>query len=154
MSHQIGVELDRYETEEFLKGRGLGVLGLAKEGEAYTIPIAFAYDDAANRCIFRFLMTEDSMKRRFVSKTDTASLTVYEWRTKDEWKSVVIRGPIRRITDEDLAQVAALFSDVGEEASLEVFNDPISEYESEWYELDLAEITARGRFPGVKERAD
>lgn len=153
MSHQIGVELDRYEIEEFLKERGLGVLGLAREGEAYTFPIAFAYDDAADRCIFRFVMTEDSMKRRFVSKTDTASLTVYEWRTKDEWKSVVVRGPIQQITDEDLAHVAALFSDIGEEAALEVFNDPISEYETGWYEMDITETTARGRFPGVKERS-
>ncbi|WP_137285607.1 pyridoxamine 5'-phosphate oxidase family protein [Halorussus salinisoli] len=145
--------MDEYETEEFLKERGLGVLGLSKGGEAYTIPIAFAYDDEGGRCVFRFLMSEGSMKRQFVAETDVACLTAYEWRRKDEWKSVVVRGQIRPVSDDDLAQVAALFSDVGEESALEVFNSPISEYETVWYELDISEITARGRFPGVKERS-
>lgn len=154
MSREIGLELDEYETEEFLKGRGLGVLGLSKDSEAYTFPIAFAYDDEGGRCIFRFLMSEGSMKRQFVAETDVASLTAYEWRMKNEWKSVVARGPIRSVSDDDLAQVAALFSDVGEESALEVFNNPVSEYETVWYELDISEITARGRFPGVKERSD
>lgn len=153
MSREIGVALDEYETEEFLKERGLGVLGMSKGGEAYTIPIAFAYDDEGGRCIFRFIMTEESTKRKFVSETDIASLTAYEWRRKSEWKSVVVRGPIRPVPDDDLAQVAALFSNIGEESALEVFNNPISEYETVWYEIDISEITARGRFPGVKERS-
>lgn len=47
-----------------------------------------------------------------------------------------------------------MFSDVGEETALEVFNKPISEYETVWYELDITEITGRGRFPGIKDRSD
>lgn len=154
MSRQIGVELDDHETEQFLKDQGLGVLGFARDGEAYTIPIAFAYDETGRRCVFRFVMGEQSLKREFVAETDVASLTAYEWRREDEWKSVVARGPIRPIDDEELAQVAALFSDVGKEAALETFNEPISAYETVWYELDIDELTARGRFPGVKERSD
>jgi len=152
MSREIGVAMDDYETVEFLQERGLGVLGLSADGEAYTIPIAFAYDEEANRCIFRFIMGEGSMKQEFVSETDVASLTAYEWRRKDEWKSVVARGSIRPLPDDDLAQAATLFSEVGEEAALEVFNSPISEYETVWYELEITDTTARGRFPGVKER--
>ncbi|WP_225336326.1 pyridoxamine 5'-phosphate oxidase family protein [Halomicrobium urmianum] len=150
MSREIGTELDDYETEEFLRNRGLGVLGFARDGQAYTIPIAFAYDDSDGRCVFRFLMGENSRKREFVAATDVASLTTYEWRKRDDWKSVVVRGPLRRVPDDDLAEAAALFSDVGEETALEVFNKPISEYETVWYELDVRELTARGQFPGVK----
>lgn len=154
MSREIGVELDRQEAESFLRERGLGVLGFANRGEAYTIPIAFAFDDAADRCIFRFVMTEASTKRQYLTETDVASLTAYEWRSKDDWRSVVVRGPIRRIPEDELGQAAALFSDVGEETALEVFNEPISEYETVWYELTADELTGRGRFPGVTERAD
>lgn len=146
MAHHVGLEVDDYEIEDFLKERGLGVLGLASGNEAYTIPIAFAYDDAASRCIFRFVMDESSLKRDFVSGTESASLTVYEWHDRNEWKSVIIRGPIRQVPDDDLAQAAALFSNVGEEAALEVFNDPVTEYETLWYELNIEEMTGRGRF--------
>lgn len=154
MSREIGVALDDHEADRFLEERGLGVLGLTEGGEAYTIPIAFAYDDAADRCVLRFIMGEDSRKRRFVTETEVASLTAYEWNRKSDWKSVVVRGPIRPIPDDELAEAAALFSDVGEESALEVFNDPISEYETVWYELEITEKTARGRFPGVRERGE
>lgn len=154
MSRDIGVDLDAYETAEFLQGQGLGVLGFARDGEAYTIPIAFAYDEAAERCVFRFVMGEDSRKRRFVAETEVASLTAYDWQGNEDWKSVVARGPIRQVPDDELGHVAALFSDVGEEAALEVFDDPLSAYETAWYELDVDELTARGRFPGLRDRAD
>lgn len=148
MSREIGLEMDDLEIENFLKERGLGVLGFAAEGESYTIPIAFAYDDADERCIFRFVMTEDSRKRHFISQTEVASLTAYDWQTKNDWKSVVVRGPISQLDDDDLGHAAALFSDVGEEAALEVFNKPISEYETQWYEIEVTEVTGRGRFSG------
>lgn len=151
MSRHIGVELENEEIEEFLKEQGLGVLGLTNEGEAYTIPIAFAYDRSTDRCLFRFLMGAESTKRAFVAETEIASLAVYEWKTKNQWKSVVLRGPIRPVPDSELTEAATLFSDVGEEAALEVFNDPISEYDSEWYQLDVAEMSGRGQFVGSRE---
>lgn len=153
MSEEIGMELSERETEQFLTDRGLGVLGFANGGEAYTIPIVFAYDADENRCILRFIMAEDSKKRRFAAETERASLTVYEWRQKNHWKSVVIEGPLRQIPDDELAQAAALFSTIGEEAALEVFNDPISSYETVWYELSISDLTARGRDPGTRDRS-
>lgn len=142
MSQETGIALDEYETNEFLKKRGLGVLGLSKDSETYTIPIAFAYDHDDKRFVFRFIMAEESAKREFVSATDVASLTSYEWHRKNEWKSVVARGPIRQVPEDELARAAALFSAVGEESALEVFNSPLSEYEAVWYEMDVSEITA------------
>lgn len=149
MSEHIGVELEKEEITQFLQEQGLGVLGFAMEGEAYTIPIAFAY--GSGRCFFRFIMGKNSMKQTFVAETNLASLTVSEWVTKNQWKSVVIRGPIRQVADSDLAEAATLFSEVGEEAALKVFNDPISEYETEWYELEISEITGRGQFVGSRQ---
>lgn len=146
MSEHIGEEMEAYEIEQFLKERGLGILGFAQNGEAYTIPIAFAYDETEPRCILRFIMGEDSKKQAFVSSTESASLSTYEWDGKDNWKSVVVNGPIRKLANEEMAQAAAIFSNVGEEAALEVFNRPVTEYETEWYELQATEVTGRGRF--------
>ncbi|NHN49195.1 pyridoxamine 5'-phosphate oxidase family protein [Halostella sp. JP-L12] len=148
MSQDIGEALSAEEIDGFLRERGLGVLGFATGSEAYTIPIAFAYDGDSNRCFFRFIMGSDSLKRSFVSETDVASLTVYEWKTKNQWKSVVMRGPIREVENADLDVAATLFSAIGEEAALEVFNDSLSEYETVWYELEASEITGRCRYVG------
>lgn len=60
-------------------------------------------------------------------------------------------GSNRRVADSDLAEAATLFSDVGEEAALEVFNEPITEYETVWYELDITDVTGRGQFVGSRD---
>ncbi len=146
MSEEIGESMDDFEIREFLTERGLGVVGFASDGEAYTIPIAFAYDAEGERCILRFLMGDDSRKRTFVAGTTVASLTAYEWTAPTQWRSVVLRGPLQRLADDELAQAAAIFSDLGEEAALEVFNSPVSDYETGWYELQITELTGRGRF--------
>lgn len=146
MSEHTGEPMDHFEIEQFLGETGLGVLGLARDGRAYTFPIAFAYDGEAERCILRFVMGADSEKRAFVSETREASLTTYEWSGTDDWRSVVLRGPIEELSGDELSQAAAIFSDVGEEAALDVFNEPISEFRTAWYELQIEEMTGRGRF--------
>lgn len=147
MAEQIGVPLDKYETEQVLESQGLGVLGFAKENEAYTIPIAYAYDASTDRCLFRFVITADSTKAAFLSAVEIASLTVYEWRGVDDWRSVVARGPLQPLPPDDIGHAAALFSDLGNEAALDIFNEPLTEYETAWYELEIDELTARGKFP-------
>lgn len=145
MSRQVGEQLSEAEIDGYLEQAGLGVLGFANGGEAYTIPIAFAFD--RDRCLFRFLMGPASEKRDFVAETETASLTVYSWVAKDEWQSVVVRGPLSELPDEELTHAATRFSDVGETAALEVFNQPLSEMDSGWYELVIEEKAGRGAFP-------
>lgn len=148
MSKHIGVEMKTDETEDFLQERGIGTLGLASGGVAYTFPIAYAYDEGGDRCFFRFIMGDSSKKQRFAAETERASLTVYEWKTKNQWRSAVLEGPIRPVADSDLTYATTLFSDVGDEAALETFNEPLSAYESTWYELDVEEMIGRGRFVG------
>jgi nitroimidazol reductase NimA-like FMN-containing flavoprotein (pyridoxamine 5'-phosphate oxidase superfamily) len=151
MSDHVGTALEDSEIVDFLQDRGLGTLGLTKGGEAYTIPIAFAYDNEEQRCIFRFIMAEESRKREFVAETDVASLTAYQWKSKSQWLSVVIRGPIRQLPDSDLGHAAALLSSVGHQAAAqETFNESLSEYETVWYALEAEEITGRGRYVGTR----
>lgn len=144
MTHHIGDQLDGDAIDAFLNERGLGVLGLAADGRAYTFPIAFAADSEAERCLFRFVMANGSRKREYLSETETASLTVYEWNGPEDWRSVVIHGALSPVDDGELAHVAALFSDVGPEAALDVFNRSLSAYDTEWWQLDVAEVTGRG----------
>jgi len=146
MTENIGEPLDDFEMEEFLEDSGLGVLGLARDGVAYSIPIAFAYDAPNHRCILRFVMGEDSTKREFLATTEEASLAVYDWESAGEWESVVLAGTLEELDGEDIAGAAAVFADIGEEGALEVFNRPLEEYETAWYALSIAEMTGRGAF--------
>ncbi len=146
MTGKIGTPLDDFEIEEFLQHSGLGVLGLAKDGAAYTIPIAFAYDGDNNRCVLRFVMGQDSKKREFAAATRTATLTVYDWESADAWQSVVLVGTLSELETDDVASAAALFADIGEEAALDIFNQPLDEYETAWYEFSIAEMTGRGAY--------
>lgn len=150
MSEHVGTALEQSDIDGFLKDHGLGVLSLADADQAYAIPIAFAYDGEQNRCFFRFIMGEDSRKRDFVATTDRASLAVYEWKTQNQWTSVVMNGPIRPVAESELTVAASLFSDIGEEAALKTFNRPITEYDTAWYNLEPDEITGRGRRVGAK----
>ena len=146
MTEHIGVPLDDFEVEEFLESRGLGVLGLARADTAYTIPIAFAYDGSNHRCILRFVAGEDSKKAAFADATETATLTVYAWESPERWQSVNLSGELRRLDSDEIAGAAALFSDVGEEAALDIFNDSLDAYETSWYEFAIEEVTGRGNF--------
>ncbi len=146
MAANIGEELDEYETAAFLREQGLGVVSLATAGEAYAVPMAFAYDEDRNRCLLRFVMGEESRKRSVLAGTGTATLVTFEWHGADDWRSAVARGPIEELPNEDLAEAAALFSELGAEAALDVFNGPISDYETGWYALEIEEVTGRGAF--------
>lgn len=146
MTDHIGVALDDFEVEEFLERRGLGVLGLARDDTAYTFPIAFAYDGSNHRCILRFVMGTDSKKAAFAEATETATLTVYSWESTASWRSVNLVGRLRELDSDEIAGAAALFSAVGEEAALDIFNQPLEEFETAWYEFDIAEMTGRGNY--------
>jgi len=45
MSKHIGERMNGAKIDEFLQEEGLGALGLASGGEAYAVPIAFAFDE-------------------------------------------------------------------------------------------------------------
>lgn len=135
--------MDDDEIQQFLTERGLGVLGLARDGRAYTFPIAFAADEDVERCLFRFVMANGSRKRAYLPETETASLTVYRWAGPEDWQSVVLHGSLAPLADEEMAYAAALFSDVGPEAALDVFNRSLSAYDTAWYELDVEESIGR-----------
>lgn len=143
MTNDIGSAMADEAVRTVLQSGGIGVLGLAAEGRAYTFPIAFAYDPDAGRCVLRFVSAAESKKREFLPETETASLTVYRWEEPTDWHSVVINGSLEPIADEDVAHAGALFSDVGAEAGLDVFNRSLSAYDTEWYELVIEDITGR-----------
>ncbi|MFC7176159.1 pyridoxamine 5'-phosphate oxidase family protein [Halosegnis marinus] len=96
--------------DEFLLEQGTGVLALARDGEAYAVPVSFGYE--AGRALFGFFtFGESSRKLAFAEATDRACLTVYDVAGPDDWTSVVLRGPLVELGVDSWADIGARISD-------------------------------------------
>ncbi len=100
--------MERAAVERFLADRGVGVLSMADDGEAYGIPLSYGYDAAADRLYFVLLQTgERSQKEAFVERTDRASFTVFDVAGRGDWRSVVARGPLRPLDEDEYERATA-----------------------------------------------
>ncbi|MFB6131319.1 MAG: pyridoxamine 5'-phosphate oxidase family protein [Salinigranum sp.] len=95
------VEMSADEVDAFLGRRGTGVLSLARDGVSYAIPVSYGYDAAARSVYFRLGHAPDSEKRAFADATERATFVVYAERD-GVWRSVVARGRLEAVADEDL----------------------------------------------------
>lgn len=128
------------ELNERLHAADFGVLSLAREGEAYAIPVSFHYDDG--RVLLRLGTESDSEKVRFLEATERATLLVYEAPNEDESWSVLLRGPIRPLPEDERADISD--ADVNEWfAPFRVFDESIEDVTWELYELDPDSVTGR-----------
>ena len=88
------------DVDEYLASRGHGVLALAGDGDAYAIPVSFGYD--GERLYFVLLRVgERSEKAAFVERTRRACFVTYDVAGKFDWRSVVVRGPLRPVGDDE-----------------------------------------------------
>ena len=105
-----GYRMTDDEVERVLRGQGYGVLSMADGGEAYGLPISFGYD--GERLYFLLQRQhERSRKARFVERTTRASFLVFGVAGKDDWYSVVVDGPLRRVGDDGWATLVAAVED-------------------------------------------
>ncbi|MFB6096243.1 MAG: pyridoxamine 5'-phosphate oxidase family protein [Haloferacaceae archaeon] len=128
------------EVEERVRAAEFGVLSLARDGEAYAIPVAFHYDEG--RVLLRLGADDDSEKMGFLETTERATLLLYEAPEEDESWSVLLRGPIARI---DAAERAAITdADINEWfPPFRVFGESIEDVDYELFELDPDTVTGR-----------
>lgn len=91
------------DIDGLLDSAGYGTLSLARDGEAYGLPVSFGYD-GDSRLFFVFLETDPPHRKvEFAEATDTASLLVADVDGRFDWRSVVVSGSLRRVdpdTDE------------------------------------------------------
>ncbi|MFC7096756.1 pyridoxamine 5'-phosphate oxidase family protein [Halobaculum marinum] len=93
-------EMSEAAVEATLREHGTGVLSMARDGEAYAIPVSFGYD--GERCYFVFVgYHEPSTKAAFAEATERATLTVYDDTSRDDWHSVNVRGRLAKLGDDD-----------------------------------------------------
>ncbi|GAA0204449.1 pyridoxamine 5'-phosphate oxidase family protein [Halobaculum roseum] len=128
------------EVDERLRERQTGVLSLARDGDAYAVPVAFRYDGES----IRFRLGDDGASRKlaFADATDTACFLAYGYEGPEDSWSIIATGPIRRLPEEDRdATTAADLND--QYVPLRVFDEAIEETALIGYELEIEAITGR-----------
>lgn len=132
------VRMDLDASSAFLEAQGWGCLTLADGGAAYSIPMSFGYDGETT---LYFQVQTDGDKMAYFDATTTATFLVAEVRPPD-WTSVVVRGPVERMPEEEAdAAYAALADNAWFPACpWTPDRDPA---EVAFYRLDADEITGR-----------
>lgn len=132
-----GKAMGQHEITEFLTEQATGVLALSEDRRAYGIPMSFAYDEENERAIMDLGFADDSKKRRFLETTDEACLTVYEWNSPHDWRSVVVTGPMRPVDEDDLDEdVQGWYYDVAKD--IDVSSGHV---ELEWFALEADDVS-------------
>jgi nitroimidazol reductase NimA-like FMN-containing flavoprotein (pyridoxamine 5'-phosphate oxidase superfamily) len=85
-------ELDEPTARAFLGSHRFGVMALAREGEAYTVPLFYAYDGLA-----LFFHSRHGEKDEFLAGTRQACFVVVDYQGDSDWTSVEARGPVHRV---------------------------------------------------------
>ena len=93
----LGLELDESAIDDVLREIGVGVLSMSADGVPYGVPLSFGYDGDA--LYFVFLgATADLRKETYAEQSDGASFTAIDFDPDGAWRSVIVSGPLDRIS--------------------------------------------------------
>lgn len=137
--------MDDAETAERLRTASSGVLSLARDDDAYALPLAHYFD--GERLYFRLGLREESTKRAFWDATDTACYVVHGTESTDEprevgsW-SVVVTGRLTELSEAererfDTAAINRHFTPI------RVFDETIEDIDIVIAELAIDTMTGR-----------
>lgn len=145
----LGAETPAGEVIDLLDRAEFGILGLAKGGQSYTVPLSFGYEEDLSALYFLFAFEPDSKKREFVETTETATFVVAESELPDSWGSILFSGTLAEVPEEDQTTAYAALADHAAFPASYTFAEYIESYDIEQvlYEFDVAEVTARQANP-------
>lgn len=124
------------EIDDRLRSGEHGVLGLAKDNDAYAIPLSYHYD--GDRFLLRVSEHDDnSEKGRFLETTETATFVCYEASTDESW-SIHVRGSIQRWKgDVDETTLNEWFQ------PFRLFDESVGNVEFSLYNLQIESVVGR-----------
>lgn len=105
-----GLEMNDQEINRTLEELGHGILALARDGDAYAVPVSFGFDGGR---IFLYLIRfgDDSKKIDYSKRTNRACLTTYHTESRFDWKSVIVTGTLHEVADDDLEYMEGVMDD-------------------------------------------
>jgi len=97
----LGMELDEYEIDDVLAEVGVGVLSSSADGVPDGVLLSFGYD-GTDRLYFVFLdASTERRKETYAKQPEVAYFTTFDIHPAGSWRSVIVTGPLDRITIDD-----------------------------------------------------
>lgn len=93
-----GHSMDESAIDTVLRENGVGILSLASDGTPYSIPMSFGYGGDDQLYFLLVGHSEEGRKVRYAEETTEASFLVYNVAGDSQWESVIVSGPLERIT--------------------------------------------------------
>ncbi|EMA04609.1 hypothetical protein C437_13720 [Haloarcula vallismortis ATCC 29715] len=133
--------MDESDVDEVLVESGVGVLSMAVDGVPYGVPLSFGYD-GDDTLYFVFLgASAELRKEMYAEQTDVASFTTFDVDPNGAWRSVIVAGPLNRISIDDWDTAREALADNAYQSNL------LSEYELQEnpnvWALEIAERSGR-----------
>ena len=140
MTDQQGIVMEPTERTAFLREMGYGTLALARDGEAYAIPMSYGYD-GDRRFFFQFGSLDGGTKEEFLETTSRARLVVTEMDGVHEWRSVVAAGTLVPVPDVESTEAFERLATDASIPHLRAFGGQSEDVEFELVRMDVDEIT-------------
>lgn len=107
-----GATMTQAEVGSFLREQGIGLLALARNGNAYAVPISFGYTDGPRRLYFDLVrFGEESRKVEYADRTNQACFVAYDVESRFDWRSVIALGGVEEVPEEDRAEMDEVVAD-------------------------------------------
>ncbi|WP_435099514.1 pyridoxamine 5'-phosphate oxidase family protein [Halorubrum sp. N11] len=120
---------------------GIGILSMSADDVPYGVPLSFGYD-GDSRLFFLFVgTTTDLRQETYADQSDVASLTTYDVGSDGSWRSVVVSGPIDRVTPDEWDAARDAMTDNAYQSTLLAEHD-LQENPNVWV-LKVAERSGR-----------
>jgi len=94
----LGMELDESGIDEVLTEAGVGVLSMSADGVPYGVPLSFGYDGDGNLYFVFLGATTELRKEMYAEQSAVASFTTFDIGPDGSWRSVIVDGPLDRIS--------------------------------------------------------
>ncbi len=138
----LGLQLDDAEIDDVLTEVGIGVLSMSVEGVPYGVPLSFGYD-GNEKLYFVFLgASTDLRKETYAEQVSVASFTTFDVTPDGSWRSVIVSGPLDRITVDEWDTAREAMGDNAYRSTL------LSEYELQEnpnvWALEIRDRSGRG----------
>lgn len=92
--------MDEEEIETYLELHNLGVLALSTDDAPYLLPMSYGYD-GDSRLYFTYILGKESRKAELSNAVGRASFLVYRAETMFHWRSVVLVGSLRELSESE-----------------------------------------------------
>ena len=105
------MEMSKEERDDFLRDHGAGVLSLAHGSESYAFPVSYGYDPSDELLCVMLGYAPESEKRGWLRETENATFVVHEMYDGLEAASVVLRGALVEVGEDEAAACYDAMSD-------------------------------------------